>query len=59
MEIPSGYVLCLIFQFACLLESKLKGIYLLNVIAFKNLKLVELGSSLTGPVISVSELLQI
>lgn len=45
-----------ILVLSCLLESKPKGTYLLNLVASKNLLVVDLGNSLMDPVISVSEL---
>ncbi|PKU29884.1 hypothetical protein llap_19812 [Limosa lapponica baueri] len=55
MENPSGYALCPISECTCLLESNPKGAYLLNLVASKNLSIVEIGNSLMGPIISVSE----
>lgn len=44
-----------ISEINCLLETEPEGTYLLNLIASKNLSVVELGNSLMGPIISVSE----
>ncbi|NXF03603.1 NRX1A protein, partial [Smithornis capensis] len=59
MEIPSGiYLLCgiPILELTYLLESKPKETYLLNLVASKNLSVVELANSLIDLIISVSEL---